>query len=158
MQITNEWQLDNRLSRCINEEQRADFSLWLAMLSAAVDEMAPFFTPEVEQSQTKADLHKALAVAKARPFDWQDTDIALGKLHSDALISGGLGQLKLQSYLQPGPVVMQDNKRKLSDSVWQNLNHHARRRLTDHALQNPMADVTGLYEVLQQLHQPAENV
>ena len=151
--IINEWQLDCRLNKALNQHQRSDFSLWLAFLSPAIDEMAEFHTPKFDPAITKTDLYATLSLIKARDYGWQEDDLAKLTSQSEALSSGGLRQLKLQQYLAEGPLVLMDDKTKLAPELIQNLDAHSKRRRHGGNMERPEADPTALYEILQELQQ-----
>ena len=149
--IINEWQLDFRLNKALNQHHRSDFSLWLAFLSPAIDEMAEFQTPKFEPPKQKADLYARLSLIRARDFGWQAHDLVKLTSQSAALSSGGLRQLKLQQYLAAGPLVLVDDKSKLAPELMQNLDAHSKRRREGGKMERPEADPTALYEILQEL-------
>jgi hypothetical protein len=151
--IINEWQLDCRLNKALNQQHRSDFSLWLAFLSPAVNEMAQFYTPKFEPVVGKADLYARFSLVKARDYGWQEQDLAKLASHSKALSSGGISQLKLQQYLAEGPMVFTDDKNKLAQEVSQNLDVHSKRRREHHEIEPTEANPAALYEILQELKQ-----
>lgn len=148
--IINEWQLDTKLNQALQQQHRADFALWLAVLSPAVDEMAAFYTPSPRLEPLQHDLYQQLAVRKSRDFAWQPDDAAKMQQHSMA-VQHSLAQLKLQSALNPEPWVWQDSAKKLANEVFSNLDHHCRRRLQGAMIEVPVTDETALYDILQQL-------
>lgn len=150
--IINEWQLNSQLSTALQHDQRADFSLYLALLSPAVDEFAQFYTPEATTETVNKDLYRQLNVTPARSFSVQENDDLLLAQHCQALHHSGLAQLKLVTSLNAAPLAMYDDKKRLDNDVWQNLSLHSRRRLSQPAAVKTAADPTALYEVLQQLH------
>ncbi|WP_372626788.1 VC2046/SO_2500 family protein [Arsukibacterium sp.] len=151
--IINEWQLDCRLNKALNQHHRADFSLWLAFLSPAIDEMAEFHTPTLEPAITKADLYAKLSLIRARDFAWQEDDLAKLTRQSEALSSGSVSQLKLQQYLTEGPLVLVDDNKKLASELIQNLDAHSKRRRDGSKMARSEADPTALYDILQELQQ-----
>ncbi len=151
--IINEWQLDCRLNQALNQQHRADFALWLAFLSPAINEMAEFQTPESRLPAVNKDLYTKFSVKPARNFGWDDSDLDTLNQHSKALNSSGLSQLKLQLYLAVAPLVLLDDKTKLATDVVQNLDAHSLRRRSGNTVVRDDADPTALYDVLQQLHQ-----
>ncbi len=151
--IINEWQLDCRLNKALNQQQRADFSLWLAFLSPAIEEMAEFQTPRPDLTTTDKSLYTKFSVKAARSFGFEGPDLEVLNRHSKAINSGGLGELKLQLYLAAAPLVLLDDKSKLATDVVQNLDAHSLRRRSGHTVDRDDADATALYDVLQQLHQ-----
>lgn len=148
--IINEWQLDTKLNQALQLQHRADFSLWLAVLSPAVDEMAAFYTPLPTVSSPAHNLYQQLAVRKDRGFALEVDDAALMRKHSIA-VQQSVAQLKLQLGLNPAPWVWQDNSKKLDNQVLSNLDNHCRRRLQSALPERREADETALYEILQQL-------
>ncbi|CAM5190499.1 VC2046/SO_2500 family protein [Alishewanella longhuensis] len=152
--IINEWQLDTKLNQALQQQHRADFALWLAVLSPAVNEMAAFYTPLPRVSETKYNLYQQLAVREARGFALEAGDIELMQNHSVA-VQQSLAQVKLQGELTPAPWVWQDNTKKLDNQVFASLDSHCRRRLQGALPERSETDETGLYEMLQQLNTSA---
>ncbi|MBV2131006.1 VC2046/SO_2500 family protein [Arsukibacterium indicum] len=153
--IINEWQLDCRLNKAINQQHRADFALWLAFLSPAIDEMAEFQTPQITPITETQDIYASFSLPNPRKFGWQEPDLATLTRQSLALQQGGLRQLKLQQYLVPGPLVLTDDSAKLAGEVNQNLDAHSKRRRESGKLKRTESDPTALYDILQQLEQTA---
>lgn len=153
--IINEWQLDSRLNVALQNKHQADFSLFLALLSTAVEENAEFFTPDSPvQLEPSSKLQQQLNIRSQRSFAWQDDDENLIAEYAQAVQQSGLTQVKLFGYLKPEPIVYKDDKNKLPIELWQSLDVHSKRRLTaSQPLQKPTADATALYEVLEKLHQ-----
>ena len=150
--VINEWQLDVKLNCALQDAQRTDFALYLALLSPAVDESAQFFTPDAQQHSTPPNLYQQLGVTPARSYAQTDEDTAHMLRHSEALSQGSLAQLKLAAYLNPPPLARYDDKQRISDDVWQNLSLHSRRRLQHSTPDKAQASPADLYEVLQQIH------
>jgi len=150
--VINEWQLDVKLNCALQNAQRTDFALYLALLSPAVDESAQFFTPDAQQQSTPSNLYQQLGVAPPRSYAQTEDDTAQMLCHSEAVAQGSLAQLKLAAYLNPPPLARYDDKKRIADDVWQNLSLHSRRRLQHVTPDKPLANPADLYEVLQQLH------
>jgi hypothetical protein len=150
--VINEWQLDGKLNRALQSAQRADFAMYLAWLTPAVDESAQFFTPEALTQRIEQNLLQQLGVQQARTFCQTETDIRLMQHHSAALQQGGLTQLKLATYLNQPPLTQFDDKSRLAAEVWQSLSLHCRRRLQQTTPDKPDINPAALYEVLEQLH------
>lgn len=150
--VINEWQLNGKLNHALQNSQRADFAMYLAWLTPAVDESAEFFTPQAVTERIEQNLLQQLGVQQARAFCQTETDVNLMQQHSVALQQGGLAQLKLVTYLNQPPLTQYDNKSRLGDDILQSLSLHSRRRLQQSTPDKPDANPAGLYEVLQQLH------
>lgn len=150
--VINEWQLNGKLNRALHNSQRADFAMYLAWLTPAVEESAEFFTPQAVTERIERNLLRQFGVQQARTFCQTETDIDLMQQHSAALQQGGLAQLKLATYLNQPPLARYDDKNRLAVDVWQSLSLHSRRRLQQTTPDKPDANPAGLYEVLQQLH------
>ncbi|WP_445424706.1 MULTISPECIES: VC2046/SO_2500 family protein [unclassified Alishewanella] len=149
--IINEWQLGTTLNQALQQQHRADFALWLAVLSPAVQEMAAFYTPLPKSVEVNATLYQQLFVRQRRSFAWQETDAAvLAQLNRSAQTS--LRQLKLQSALTPEPWVRKDDAKKLDGRLMSNLDQHAIRRLSGKEPPIQEGDETVLYEMLQELN------
>lgn len=153
--IINEWQLDCRLNKAINQQHRADFSLWLAFLSPAIDEMAEFQTPQFTRPTETNDLYARFSLLQPRSYGWQEQDLTKLSRQSQALHNSGLSQLKLQQYLMQVPLVISDDSAKLAAEVNQNLDAHSKRRLEGGRVNRDEPDPTALYDILQQLQQTA---
>lgn len=149
--IINEWQLDTKLNQALQQQHRADFALWLAVLSPAVNEMAAFCTPLPRTSEPAHNLYQQLAVRKCRDFALSEADVVLMHQHSMAA-QQSLAQLKLQYALNPAPWVFEDNAKKLDNQVLANLDSHSRRRLQGALIERAEVDETALYEVLEQMN------
>ena len=150
--VINEWQLNGKLNRALQSSQRADFAMYLAWLTPAVNESAEFFTPEALTENIEPYLLQQLGVQQARSFCQIETDIQLMQQHSTALQQGGLAQLKLATYLNQPPLSRYDDKSRLATEVWQSLSLHSRRRLEQTTPGKRDANPAALYEVLEQLH------
>ena len=150
--VINEWQLNGKLNRALQSSQRADFSMYLAWLSPAVDEAAEFYTPEALTERIEPHLLQQLGVQQARSFCQNETDIQLMLQCSRALEQSGLAQLKLAIYLNQPPLTQYDDKSRLATEVWQSLSLHSRRRLEQATSRKQEANPAQLYEVLEQLH------
>lgn len=148
--IINEWQLGSSLNQALQQQHRADFSLWLAFLSPVVNDMAAFATPISVTDKPEHNLYQQLAIQKARSVAWQSGDNE--RLFFQSLAAqDSLAQLKLQDALTPEPWVLQDNSKKLADAVLANLDLHCRRRLQGDEIQKGTTDETALYEMLENL-------
>lgn len=151
--VINEWQLDVKLNSALQQAQRADFALYLSLLSPAVEESAQFYTPESLNQTSTDQLYQRLGISseRARSFALLDGDDVTMQRHSNALQQSGLAQLKLASYLTPPPLVQYDNNKRIDNTVWQNLSLHTRRHLQNVHAEKAETDPAALYEVLQQL-------
>jgi hypothetical protein len=146
--LINEWQLQGQLNQALQHQHRADFALWLALLSPAAEELAPFYPPQNPAVLTAADLYQQLAVPKARDFAMQTGDVAVLDRQQQGFVQSGLAQWRLLNLLAPAPTVVKHDARKLSAEVLDNLSPHSLRRLQGQQLEPRIADATGLYEVL----------
>lgn len=151
--IINEWQLGVRLNNALQHQQRADFSLWLALLSPETAEMAEFCTPDGSSEPVQHDIYQQLAIRPQRAFGFSEGDLERMLQQNQALQQGGIPGIKLASALLPEPLVLKDDPRKIPENIWQNLSVHSRRRLTEGNIGRDEANPAGLYQVLQQLHQ-----
>lgn len=149
--IINEWQLGTKLNVALQQQHRADFALWLAVLSPAVEEMAAFYTPQASQPVPDSNLYQQLAVTKRRSFAVQPSDSGLWHKYSEAALLS-LAQLKLQIELNPAPWVLQDDAKKLDSQLLAGLDHHCLRKRVAAPQQVAATDETALYEILQQLN------
>lgn len=174
--LINEWQLGTQLNQALHQQRRADFQLWLAALSPAIEEQAEFCLADADATPKTADLRTQLQLAEPRNAAMSATDIPLMQRHNSVFQQGGFSALRLATLLQPAPVVIEHDSRKLSASLKDNLSLHVLRHLqqarqreaSEHSsastLQPTEADVSAdsslklqpqptlLYDMLQQLH------
>lgn len=149
LQLINEWQLKGQLNQALQHNQRADFALWLAMLSPAVDEMAAFCLTDDPTTKVQTDLYQQLGVVKARGFAMQNNELACLSAQHQAFIQDGMVQCRLQSLLLPPAFVVKDNAKKLSAEVLDNLEFHTKRHLNQQGAETVTTDATALYDILQ---------
>lgn len=149
LQLVNEWQLQGQLNQALLHHQRADFALWLAMLSPAVDEMAAFCLPTGEPEPGNQSLYQQLGVPHQRDFAMQQQDIGCLTAQHHALMHSGLAQCRLQQLLAPPPVVVRHDGKKLSAEVLDSLGFHTRRHLAEQKAAVVTPDPTALYDILQ---------
>ena len=149
--LVNEWQLQSQLNQALQTQHRADFSLWLAMLSPAVEEMAQFFPQPLADDAKKQTLYQQLGVEPQRDFAMDQYDVALFDIQHQALIADSYTQWRLLSLLKPTAAVVRNDAKKLSADVTESLGFHTKRRLAGTAPDLPIADPTLLYEMLQQM-------
>lgn len=153
--IINEWQLDSQLNKALQHTQHADFALYLALLSPAVEESAAFFTPDATADVNHSNVYQQLGITQTRGFAMTESDTTILTLHSQSLQTGGLPQLKLMASLKAAPLVLHDDKTRIGGDVWQNCSLHCRRRILQHTPVKPNADPVALYDVLEQIHSTA---
>ncbi|MDP5136352.1 VC2046/SO_2500 family protein [Rheinheimera baltica] len=153
--IINEWQLNSELNTALQHSHRADFSLYLSLLSTAIEESAEFNTPSADTNKTVKDIYKQFSVEKERHYALNEADIGLLNRHCQAMQTDGLVQLKLAIYLNPPPLSQFDDKNRLNSDIWQNLSLHSRRRLQQQNMTRQETNPAALYEVLQQLNNVA---
>ncbi len=149
--LVNEWQLQSQLNQALQTQHRADFSLWLAMLSPAVEEMAQFFPQPLDDDAKTHTLYQQLGVNPQRAYEMQDNDVARFDAQHQALVTDGFSQWRLLTLLDPTAVVVRHDPKKLSADVMDNLGLHTKRRLASTELKMPSADPTLMYEMLQQM-------
>lgn len=154
--IINEWQLGTKLNTALQQQHRADFALWLAVLSPAVEEMAAFYTPQASQPLPDTNLYQQLAVTRRRSFAIQQSDSGLWQKYSVAA-SLSLAQLKLQIELNPAPWVLQDDAKKLDSQLLAGLDSHCLRKRVPATELVAATDEAALYEILQQLNNDIAN-
>ncbi|MCC5824760.1 VC2046/SO_2500 family protein [Alkalimonas sp.] len=148
--LIHEWQLGPKMNQALQKQQPADFRLWRAMLSTAVEEQAAFVLRQQQLVTPEHSLRQSLGLREQRPFSWQDGDLECCQLCSDALHQG-FTQSRLQQQLSPLPWVLKNDPKKLDVRVADNLDLHSRRRLYQEGIEPIETDATALYEVLQQL-------
>ena len=152
--LIHEWQIGPKMNEALHKQQPADFRLWRAMLSAAVEEQAAFVLKQAKNETAVRSLRQILGVQAARPFNWQAGDQTSSHLCSKAM-QQSFTQIRLQQQLTPLPWVLKDDASKLEPRVADNLDLHSRRRLYQVEMEPVAADATALYEVLQQLDNQA---
>ena len=149
--LVNEWQLQSQLNQALQTQHRADFSLWLAMLSPAIEEMAQFFPTPLADEPQKPTLYQQLGVDPQRDYAMQETDVDLFDTQHQALVADGFTQWRLLSLLNPNAVVVRHDPKKLSADVTESLSFHTKRRMSATPLSMPTADPTLMYDMLQQM-------
>lgn len=149
--LVNEWQLQSQLNQALQTQHRADFSLWLAMLSPAVEEMAQFFPQPLADESQKPTLYQQLGVQQQRDYAMKEYDVELFDAQHQALVADGYTQWRLLSLLCPNAVVVRHDPKKLSADVTESLGFHTKRRLSAVPPGMPTADPTLMYEMLQQM-------
>ena len=147
--LINEWQLNTQLNQALQQQHRADFSLYLAMLSPAAEEMAPFYPPPAVTEPNKPDLYRQLAVRPARDFALQQADLDPMLQQNSALTEAGITEWRLLHLLHPTPTVIKHDAKKIAADVMDNIDLHSRRRLLGEYAMTHEHDVTSLYEILQ---------
>ena len=152
--LIHEWQLGPKMNQALHKQQPAEFRLWRAMLSAAVEEQAAFVLKQAKNDTAVRSLRQILGVPAARPFNWQAGDQTRSQLCSNAM-QQSFTQTRLQQQLTPLPWVLKDDAKKLDPRVADNLDLHSQRRLYQEGVEPVEADATALYEVLQQLESQA---
>lgn len=151
LQLINEWQLKGQLNQALQHNQRADFALWLAMLSPAVDEMASFCLADDQPTKIQTDLYQQLGVVKTRDFAMQNDELACLNAQHQAFLQDGLTQCRLQSLLLPPALVVKHDAKKLSAEVLDNLELHTKRHLNQQGAATVTTDATALYDILQEI-------
>ena len=149
--LVNEWQLQGQLNQALQNHHRADFSLWLAMLSPAVEELAQFFPQPIPDPVPQPTLYEKLGIQRLRDYAMQPSDVALFDRQHQALVEDGFSQWRLMSLLAPTALVVRHDSKKLSADVVESLGFHTKRRISAATLAMPTADPTLMYEMLQQM-------
>jgi len=149
--LVNEWQLQSQLNQALQTQHRADFSLYLAMLSPAVEEMAQFYPEPLADEPKKPTLYQQLGIHPKRDYAMQEADVELFDTQHQALVADGFSQWRLLSLLSPNAVVVRHDPKKLSADVTESLGFHTKRRLSASQLSMPTADPTLMYDMLQQM-------
>lgn len=149
--LVNEWQLHGELNQALLQHHRADFALWLAFLSPAVDEMAEFTLVDQVITKPAPDLRQQFGISNRLVLSSQAADIQLMRIQHEAFIEGGMSSWRLSALLQPPPSVIRDDRKKLDAEVLDNLSVHALRRLQVTSGKTTETDPTMLYEILQQI-------
>jgi len=148
--IINEWQLGNQLNHALDSARTADFRLFLAMLSPAIEEQAEFCWP-AESVAKQADLRQVYQLAPERDLALNSTDLVDLAVSHQAFINQGLTEWRLRNLLRPAPQVIRHDARKLPADVEDNLSLHSKRKLQQQTKPDLQPDATLLYDVLQQL-------
>ena len=152
--LINEWQLGNELNRSVHQQLHADFRLWLAFLSPAIEEQAGFCLSDPQATPQSPDLRQHLQLAPTRDFGLQSDDISRLQQHTQLMQHGGFAAMRLGILLQPPPAVVRHDAKKLSADIAANLSLHCQRHLAEQAAPAQSTDATLLFDVLEQIHSP----
>lgn len=150
--LINEWQLNNELNQALQLRQHADFQLWLAFLSPATEEQASFCLPDQTATPKPVDLELQLQLPVKRDPALCGEDIDIMSRHSQLMRHGGFAAMRLGLLLQPPPIVIQHDAKKLGAELLDNLSLHCRRHLIEQKAPMQPADATLLYDLLEQIH------
>jgi len=150
--LINEWQLGTELNQALQQHCRADFQLWLSVLSPATEEQAGFCLPDGNATPQQIDLRQQLQLHVVRDPAMLSTDIALMCQQGQVFQQGGFAALRLSMLLQPQPQVVRHDAKKLSAEILDNLSLHSQRHLQHRDAPIQTLDATLLYDVLEQLH------
>lgn len=154
MLLINEWQTGQHLNTAVQQARRSDFALVLAMFSPDVRDSAEFYTPQPQVAPVTADVYQQLHVVPQREFGLQQDDLTRLQQQSQQFHAGGLASWRLHHLLQPEAWVLKHDAKKLDDEVLANLPLHCKVRSdSGEWFEKPQADATGLYEVLEDIHQ-----
>jgi hypothetical protein len=153
--LINEWQLGNELNRSVQQQQHADFRLWLAFLSPAIEEQAGFCLADQQATPQSMDLRQQLQLVPQRDYGLQSDDLSLLQQHTQLMAQGGFAAMRLGLLLQPPPAVVRHDAKKLSADLSDNLSLHCKRHLANQAAPMQTTDATLLFDVLEQLHTSA---
>lgn len=153
--LINEWQLGNELNQSVQQQLRADFRLWLAFLSPAIEEQAGFCLADQQATPQSVDLRQQLQLVPQRDYGLQPDDLPTLQQHTKLMTQGGFAAMRLGLLLQPPPTVVRHDAKKLSADLSDNLSLHCQRHLAKQAAPLQATDATLLYDVLEQLHEPA---
>ncbi len=148
--IINEWQLGNRLNQALESARPADFRLFLALLSPAIEEQAEFCWSKAPVAKP-TDLRRLYQLPPERTFELNEADLPDLATSQQAFISQGLNEWRLHNLLRPGPQVIRHDAKKLPADIEDNLSLHCKRRLQQPQKTELQADATQLYDVLEQL-------
>lgn len=91
-----------------------------------------------------------------RDFQCSDADLSLLSMQQQALLAGGFASLRLQSLLQPVPMVIRNDAQKIGADVADNLDLHTIRHVQASFVEPNTTDPTMLFDVLQQLDSLAD--
>lgn len=153
--LINEWQLGNELNRSVQQHLHADFRLWLAFLSPAIEEQAGFCLADQQATPQSVDLRQQLQLAPPRDYGLQPDDLSTLQQHTKLMMQGGFAAMRLGILLQPPPAVVRHDAKKLTADLADNLSLHCQRHLAKQLAPVQSTDATLLYDVLEQLHTPA---
>lgn len=154
--LINEWQLGNELNLALQHQHRADFRLWLSLLSPAIEEQANFCLPDANATPQAVDLQQQLQLVPPRDPALQEKDIDAMLQHSLLMQRGGFAAMRLGVLLQPPPLVVRHDAKKLNADLSDNLSLHCQRHIQQHAAPVQTLDATQLFDVLEQLNAPAQ--
>jgi hypothetical protein len=151
--LINEWQLGSELNVALQQHCRADFQLWLSLLSSATEEQASFCLADNNATPKPADLRQQFQLPQQRNPALQNTDISLMYQQGQTLTQQGFAALRLHMLLQPQPQVVCHDAKKLSADILDNVSLHCQRHLQQQSPPQQSTDATLLYDVLEQLRQ-----
>lgn len=153
--LINEWQLGNELNRSVQQHLHADFRLWLAFLSPAIEEQAGFCLADPQATPQTTDLRQQLQLVPHRGYGLQPDELPALQRHTELMQQGGFAAMRLGMLLQPPPLVVRHDAKKLSADLTGNLSLHCQRHLAKQQVPEQSTDATLLYDVLEQLHTAA---
>ena len=116
--LVDELQLEQRLNRSLQQGERADFALLLAMLSPDVQDQAWVSDAEVPEV-APIDWRERFALPPARPLEADAVATERAESLGQLLEEGGIAAVHLQNCMRAEPLVLKQYQ--ISDLVWNNL-------------------------------------
>ena len=163
--LLTERQLSTRLNKSVREKRRGEFSFLLAILSHDVLDFSQFHLPKTEIENPIADeeaLRRQLKVGPKQLLAPKEFDMLIGQ-HNASLLSRvnertGMGDIRLNHYLNPEPLSIRDDVNHIPINVIDNCELAVRRRIknTETQLTSPIMDAGAFYNSLNNdaLHEP----
>ncbi|MGL5162989.1 MAG: VC2046/SO_2500 family protein [Plesiomonas shigelloides] len=140
--LTDELQLNGRLPTAIEQGQRKDFALLLAMLSANVCDQAQFQMPAPETQAASLNLP---VPPKSRLYG-HNVDMQWADQRTQAFHQGGLASTWLLECLQPDPLIYPpQNTAGLKPEVYHNLSLTERDEVQGKKSRAPLDSRTQLF-------------
>ncbi len=149
--LIHELQIEGKLNTALQTSQRADFALWLSMLSPKTEEFSVFQLEADDIDCARIDeegLKKQLGVSAEHRLNADDDYFAKANEFSNALHNAGLASNKLSVYLVKDVLSQYNDAKKLDDNVLMNCPSHTQRLLmAEQTSIKVESDITQLKEV-----------
>ena len=132
--LFHELQLGNRLGKSVSDNRRSDFALMLALLSKDIREQSQFYLYETEQGEEKVTderLRQELSVPQPSRLAVEDLK-DLSEFDQASHTKTNYAHIRLCQALNPMPLALENDEKKISDEVLTNTNLETQERLKAH--------------------------
>ena len=144
----NELQFGSSINRAVEQGNRADFGLILAMFSADIRETTPVEAIE-EKAQSEIVLRRQLAVPEPQQLRSEAESYSRAATISDHFHKGGMTAAQLQSDLCPDAMAyLPEHTHNLTEEVYRNLSLHEQRTLATASQKRELMPDNDLYNKL----------